>query len=130
VQIVSNIDDEQFEPMLERLDLLRAIDAWTSSEEAGSCKPDPAIYHLALTKAGVAPEQVLFVGDSLRHDVEGPSALGMSTAWLAPRCDADPGHARKWSPSMAGIVPSRDPNLSTMRSPSHYSLVPLPLQSS
>ena len=34
VQIVSNIDDEQFEPMLERLDLFRVIDAWTSSEQA------------------------------------------------------------------------------------------------
>ena len=94
VQIVSNIDDEQFEPMLERLDLLPVVDAWTSSEEAGSCKPDPAIYRLALTKAGVVPEQVLFVGDSLRHDVEGPAAVGMSTAWLAPRCGADPGHAQ------------------------------------
>ncbi len=73
VQIVSNIDDEQFEPMLERLDLFRVIDAWTSSEQADSCKPDPAIYRLAITKAGVEPEQALFVGDSIRHDVEGPA---------------------------------------------------------
>ena len=94
VQIVSNIDDEQFEPMLERLDLFGVIDAWTSSEGADSCKPDPAIYRLAATKAGVVPEQVLFVGDSLRHDVEGPAALGMSTAWLAPRYGADPGRSR------------------------------------
>jgi putative hydrolase of the HAD superfamily len=94
VQIVSNIDDEQFEPMLERLDLFGVIDTWTSSEEACSCKPDPAIYRLAVRKAGVVPEQVLFVGDSIRHDVEGPAALGMRTAWLAPRGDADPGRAR------------------------------------
>ena len=90
VQIVSNIDDEQFEPMLERLDLFRVIDAWTSSEQADSCKPDPAIYRLAVTKAGVVPEQALFVGDSIRHDVEGPAVLGMRTAWLAPRDGADP----------------------------------------
>jgi putative hydrolase of the HAD superfamily len=94
VQIVSNIDDEQFEPMLERFDLFRVIDAWTSSEQAGSCKPDPAIYRLAVTKAAVVPEEVLFVGDSIRHDVEGPAKLGMRTAWLAPRVDADPGGAR------------------------------------
>jgi len=94
VQIVSNIDDEQFEPMLERLDLFRVIDAWTSSEQADSCKPDPAIYRLAVTKAGVVPEQALFVGDSIRHDVEGPAAFGMRTAWLAPRDGADPGSAR------------------------------------
>ncbi len=94
VQIVSNIDDEQFEPMLERLDLFRVIDAWTSSEQAHSCKPDPVIYRLAVTKAGVPPEQALFVGDSIRHDVEGPAVLGMCTAWLAPREGADFGSAR------------------------------------
>lgn len=94
VQIVSNIDDEQFEPMLEGLDLFRVIDAWTSSEQARSCKPDPAIYRLALTKAGVEPEHALFVGDSIRHDVEGPAELGLRTAWLAPRAGADQGRAR------------------------------------
>jgi putative hydrolase of the HAD superfamily len=94
VQIVSNIDDEQFLPMLERLDLFRVIDAWTSSDQAGSCKPDPAIYRLAVAKAGVAPEDALFVGDSIGHDVEGPTVLGIRTAWLAPRDGADPGSAR------------------------------------
>ena len=93
VQVVSNIDDEQFDPLLDRLGLLDVIDASTSSEEAGSCKPDAAIYLLALAKAGSAPEQALFVGDSLRHDVEGPAATGMRTAWLPPRPDADPGDA-------------------------------------
>ena len=91
VQVVSNVDDEQFDPLLERLGLLDVIDAWTSSEEAGSCKPDAAIYRLALAKAGGPPDQALFVGDSLRHDVEGPAATGMRTAWLPPRPDADPG---------------------------------------
>ena len=94
VQVVSNIDDEQLGPMLDRLGLVDALDAWTSSEEAGSCKPDPAIYRLALAKAGCAPGQALFVGDSIGHDVEGPAALGLRTAWLPPRAGADPGHAR------------------------------------
>jgi 2-haloalkanoic acid dehalogenase type II len=90
VQIVSNIDDEQLRPMVERLALTDLVDAVTSSEEAGSCKPDPGIYRLALRKAGVAPEAVLFVGDSLEHDVQGPGALGMRTAWLSTR-DVSPG---------------------------------------
>ena len=89
VQIVSNIDDEQLEPMLDRLGLRDAIDAATSSERAGSCKPDPAIYRLALRTAGVEPERALFVGDSLGHDVTGPRSLGMRTAWLAPRARPD-----------------------------------------
>jgi len=92
-QLVSNIDDEQLDPMLDRLGLADALDAWTSSDTAGSCKPDPVIYQLALTKAGAAPDEALFVGDSLRHDVIGPAALGIRTAWLAPRADADVGGA-------------------------------------
>jgi putative hydrolase of the HAD superfamily len=94
VQIVSNIDDEQLEPMLDRLGLRDVIDAATSSEQARSCKPDAEIYRVALGKAGAAPDRTWFVGDSLRHDVVGPAAMGMSTAWLAPRADADPGAAR------------------------------------
>lgn len=94
VQVVSNIDDEQLQPMLDRLGLRTALGAWTSSDEADSCKPDPAIFRLALAKADVAPEQALFVGDSIHHDIVGPAALGMHTAWLAPRPGADLGDAR------------------------------------
>jgi putative hydrolase of the HAD superfamily len=94
VQIVSNIDDEQLDPMLDRLRLRDVIDAATSSEAARSCKPDPMIYHLALSKAATSAEHALFVGDSLAHDVAGPAALGLRTAWLAPRPGADTGAAR------------------------------------
>ncbi len=94
VQVVSNIDDEQLQPMLDRLGLRTALDAWTSSDEARSCKPDAAIFRLALAKAGVDADQALFVGDSLLHDIVGPAALGMQTAWLAPRPGGDPGDAR------------------------------------
>lgn len=89
VQLVSNIDDEQLDGLIERLRLGPLIDARTSSEEAKSCKPDPGIYRLALRKAGCLPAAVLFVGDSIGHDVEGPAAVGMRTAWLAP--DGAPG---------------------------------------
>ena len=88
VQIVSNIDDEQLQPMIDRFGLRDRLDAVTSSEEAGSCKPDPAIYRYALAKAGCAPGEALFVGDSLQHDVQGPAAVGMRTALLTP--DAKP----------------------------------------
>ena len=82
VGIVSNIDAALLEDMVARFELAPRIDAWTSSEEAGSCKPDPGIYHHAMAKAGVGPDAVLFVGDSVSHDIEGPAALGMRTAWL------------------------------------------------
>jgi HAD superfamily hydrolase (TIGR01509 family) len=89
VGIVSNIDEALLSDMVERMKLATAIDAWTSSEEAGSCKPDPGIYHHAMAKAGCGPADALFVGDSVSHDIEGPAALGMRTAWLV--ADAKPG---------------------------------------
>jgi 2-haloalkanoic acid dehalogenase type II len=95
VQIVSNIDDEQLHPLIHRLGLDDVIDAATSSEEARSCKPDPGIYRVALAKVGCRPADALFVGDSLHHDVEGPSAVGMRTAWLAQDgAHPGPGEAR------------------------------------
>jgi len=89
VQIVSNIDDEQIEGLVERLGLEGEIDAWTSSEGARSCKPDARIYQVAMDAAGCTPADVLFVGDSPDHDVAGPRAQGMATALLV--ADARPG---------------------------------------
>jgi putative hydrolase of the HAD superfamily len=40
-------------------------------------KPDPAIYHLATTRAGVEPHEVVFVGDNPEFDVDPPARLGM-----------------------------------------------------
>ncbi len=82
VQIVSNIDDEQLDPMVARLGLEPLLDAWTSSETARSCKPDPGIYRWALQRAGCEAADVLFVGDSPAHDVVGPRDAGMATALL------------------------------------------------
>jgi 2-haloalkanoic acid dehalogenase type II len=84
--IVSNIDEDQFHPLFERIGLARHFDATTTSEEARSCKPHPGIFRVALAKAGApAPETVLFVGDSIEHDVAGANALGMTSVLVARR---------------------------------------------
>jgi len=88
-QIVSNIDDEQLLPMVARLGLDALLDGWTSSQEAGSCKPDARIFAYALAKAGCAAHEVLFVGDTIAHDVLGANAANMTSAWLV--ADARPG---------------------------------------
>ena len=82
VQIVSNIDDEQLDGLVDRLGLDGMVDTWTSSESAGSCKPDARIYQVALAAAGCDASEVLFVGDTVEHDVVGPRAQGMRTALL------------------------------------------------
>jgi putative hydrolase of the HAD superfamily len=89
LSIVSNIDDDYLHPMLARAGLDLVLHHWSSSEEARSCKPDPGFFRYACRKAGCAPEQVLFVGDSPEHDVAGARALGMTTV-LIPEVGAEP----------------------------------------
>lgn len=52
------------------------------SEEVGVMKPHPRIFRHATELAGVAPEEVLYVGDSLHSDVEGGRAAGWQVAWF------------------------------------------------
>jgi HAD superfamily hydrolase (TIGR01509 family) len=91
VGIVSNIDDDYLEPMLERTALHSCLDSWLSSERARSCKPHAAIFEQALARAGAAPGQALFVGDSPEHDVAGARALGLRTALLREAGTTPPG---------------------------------------
>lgn len=90
LSIVSNIDDDQLHPIVESSGLAEHLDHWTSSEEAGSCKPDPRFFHLALEKAGVDAGRVLFVGDSPEHDVDGAKAVGMTAVLIAEEDDPSP----------------------------------------
>ena len=54
-------------------------------------KPDPAIYRLALERAGVEPADVVFVGDNPEFDVDPPARLGMVPV-LIDRRHRYPGH--------------------------------------
>lgn len=82
VSIVSNIDDDHLVPMVHGSGLTEVLDHWTSSEEARSCKPDPRFFELALEKAGRGAGEVLFVGDSPEHDIQGAQRLGMTTVLI------------------------------------------------
>ena len=83
LSIVSNIDDDYLVPLVERWKLDQVLDAWTSSEEARSCKPDPAFFALAVAKARCRADRVVFVGDSPEHDIAGARAAGMTTVLLS-----------------------------------------------
>jgi FMN phosphatase YigB (HAD superfamily) len=64
------------------------------SAVVGCRKPDPAIFHLALSDLGIAPEAALFVGDSLSRDMMGARGVGMPHVWLTPAAAAgSTGHA-------------------------------------
>ncbi|MCE1184570.1 MAG: HAD-IA family hydrolase [Rhodocyclales bacterium] len=52
------------------------------AQTTGYAKPDPRIFHTAAAQAGIAPAQVLHVGDDLHLDVHGALGAGMQAAWL------------------------------------------------
>lgn len=53
-----------------------------SAREFGVGKPDARIFAEAVRRLGVAPQQVLHVGDDWRLDVEGALAAGLNAAWV------------------------------------------------
>jgi FMN phosphatase YigB (HAD superfamily) len=50
----------------------------------GIKKPETLLFRLVLTAAETPPDQVLFVGDNLEHDVSAPIAHGMRAALVRP----------------------------------------------
>lgn len=52
------------------------------SDEAGCCKPDPAVFRHALDKLGVEANASWHIGDSPANDVDGARAAGMTGVWL------------------------------------------------
>ncbi|WP_257386034.1 HAD family hydrolase [Tahibacter caeni] len=53
-----------------------------SAREFGMAKPAPEIFHEACRRLGLAPQQVLHVGDDPLLDVHGARSAGLPTAWL------------------------------------------------
>ncbi|EPR3506063.1 5-amino-6-(5-phospho-D-ribitylamino)uracil phosphatase YigB [Serratia marcescens] len=51
----------------------------------GRAKPYQDMYHLAVERLGVAPEQILHVGDDLTTDVAGALRAGLQACWINDR---------------------------------------------
>ncbi|MBQ8833821.1 MAG: HAD family hydrolase [Oscillospiraceae bacterium] len=69
---------------LTRLQMLPYFDFLVTSEEVNGEKPDRKLFLTCAQKAGVAPEECLFIGDSLKKDVLGAKNAGMEALWFAP----------------------------------------------
>ncbi|RME06756.1 MAG: HAD family hydrolase, partial [Deltaproteobacteria bacterium] len=76
--------------LLERLGIRRFFRSVSFSGEVGYIKPHPGIFQKSLEEVEVAPQSVLFVGDTPEADIEGARALGMETCWIARRGRAFP----------------------------------------
>lgn len=74
--------DRRLPVLLERLGLLPYFDAVLVSEELGIAKPDPEVFRHAARQLRCEPGDLVHVGDSQRHDVEGALAAGCQALLL------------------------------------------------
>lgn len=73
------------ERVLRETGLLDRFDAVVVSETLGIRKPRREIFDAVAQALGLAPAEILHVGDRLEADVAGAAAAGMQTAWLTRR---------------------------------------------
>ncbi|HWF18233.1 MAG TPA: HAD family hydrolase [Verrucomicrobiae bacterium] len=57
------------------------------SSDFRSIKPSPVLFREALRGLDKRPQDCLFIGDSLRCDMEGACRVGIATAWLSPKTE-------------------------------------------
>lgn len=79
--VVSNWDS-RLHAVLRGLGLAEKFRFVLTSAEFGEEKPHPSIFREAARRLGLAPENILHVGDLVCEDVEGPLAAGMKALWI------------------------------------------------
>ncbi|MFE0627975.1 HAD family hydrolase [Streptomyces sp. NPDC058864] len=86
---VAVVSDVHFDvrPWFVKAGLDGYVDRFVLSFEHGVCKPDPAIFRLALDELGVRPDEALMVGDRSAYDGAGVEA-GIATLLLPPLAEA------------------------------------------
>jgi HAD superfamily hydrolase (TIGR01509 family) len=83
IGVVSNADG-RVAAFLDHAGLLDVLDFVIDSAIVGFEKPDPRIFHIACSEAGVAPAEAVHVGDFYEMDVLGARAAGVRPLLLDP----------------------------------------------
>jgi putative hydrolase of the HAD superfamily len=85
IGVVTNTHSDPLVPqLLDRFGLAPYVEVVVTSIGVGLRKPHPKIFQVALDAFGADPSEVLFVGDSLVPDYEGPRAAGMQALLIDP----------------------------------------------
>lgn len=87
VGILTNGFAETPRKKFSKFNLYDSADHIVISEDVGVLKPDPKVFQHATELAGVAPNEILYVGDSYTSDIKGGSQFGWSTAWFTTEKD-------------------------------------------
>jgi HAD superfamily hydrolase (TIGR01549 family) len=62
--------------------LRKYCDVILGSEDIGALKPSPYPFKVMAQKLGVAPEHILYVGNSIKYDIRGSKSAGMKAAYF------------------------------------------------
>jgi len=80
--VLTNGSERQQRAKLRALDLIDLVGPVFTAEGVGAPKPDPRAFLAACAGLGVAPEEVLYVGDEHGTDVLGARGAGLSAVLL------------------------------------------------
>ncbi|MEO7803412.1 MAG: HAD-IA family hydrolase [Actinomycetota bacterium] len=81
VGLISNFED-WLEGMLIEMEIAHVFDLMVISGKVGLEKPDPAIFHMALDRAGASADESMYVGDHPRVDAQASAAVGMTSVLI------------------------------------------------
>jgi putative hydrolase of the HAD superfamily len=68
---------------LDRTGILEIIDEVITCDMTKEKKPSEQVFHFAVNKCGILSQNSLFVGDSIRRDIQPAKKAGMTTAYAA-----------------------------------------------
>ena len=82
--IVSNIwsSSDLYLREFERVGIRNLFDVIIFSSDHSCIKPSPYIFAKAIEALDVDRAKIVFVGDSLKHDIAGVKAAGLSSVWI------------------------------------------------
>ena len=75
---------------LRRIGIADRFSVFVAARDTGHAKPDAPIFHSACQQLGMAPHEVLHVGDDPLLDVAGAHWAGMRTCWINRRDESWP----------------------------------------
>jgi HAD superfamily hydrolase (TIGR01549 family) len=83
--IITNGFNAIQEDKLKATGLDEVIEFMITSESAGTAKPDPAIFQMALDRYQITPEQAVMVGDNWDFDILGAVNANLPAIWFNRR---------------------------------------------
>lgn len=83
IVVATSAQGEMVEQLLDIAGVKELVEEWTSASDAESSKPDPDIIEAALDNLGLAPDEVVMIGDT-PYDIE--AAAKANVGVIALRC--------------------------------------------